>query len=121
MTVADAVEFLRNGERPTKPPAKGYEPKIYVYAMRHRRSGLIKIGISNHPSTRANTVMYDKSAWELGMRPIDHVDVLGVTVGSKEAEAELHQRFAASWVGWEWFRPTPEVMAWVETLEQENG
>lgn len=36
--------------------------------------------------------------------------LLAVCPGSKEAEHELHKRFASAWVMGEWFRPIPELI-----------
>jgi hypothetical protein len=68
-------------------------------------TGEIKIGISGDPAARF-IVLQAGSPVLLSM--------LGVMLGDREKEREIHTRFEESRLRGEWFRPDPELLAYIE-------
>lgn len=66
-----------------------------------RLGGLIKIGVSINPERRCRTL---------------NAELLGVLSGGLPRERELQARFAVYRERGEWFRPAPELLAWIEDL-----
>jgi hypothetical protein len=80
----------------------------YVYAI--AAGDLVKIGWSAKPSARFSKIQSDSG---LPCR------MLGYVAGGKDAEADLHARFAAHHARGEWFRRGPEVESFIASLPPE--
>jgi len=48
------------------------------------------------------------------------VRLLATTPGSFSREREIHRQFASARVHGEWFRPTPELLAFIGTLKPKS-
>lgn len=83
-----------------------------VYAAVNEETGLIKIGISVFPANRAKQLSALVSA---------PVSILGAAAGSFADEKAVHKKLKDSLVKSEWFKPTDDVLAFVETLPPYNG
>lgn len=84
-----------------------------VYVMRGLDTGLLKIGRSENPRERTHGVASTTEA----------VELIAAYPAGPHVETVLHRRFAAHLVpsrGREWFRPTAELMAWVESIPSES-
>lgn len=82
----------------------------YVYFIRGKHLGLIKIGYSKDPYQRLR---------ELQQPNPDDLTLLAMRVGDVELEHALHARFADQRQRGEWFLPCPELMeevAFAKTL-----
>ena len=86
--------------------------KRLVYAARNEGTGLIKIGISICPATRAK---------QLAAKAGYSVSVLGAIKGDFLDERAAHALLRSSAEGGEWFHPTEEVMAFVRSLPKYTG
>lgn len=76
------------------------QPKpTWVYFL--RREVLIKIGYSNSPARRAQSL---------------NAELLATMPGGPDDERELHQRFQELWAHGEWFRPAQELIASINVL-----
>jgi hypothetical protein len=73
----------------------------YVYVVRSRATGFIKIGHSLAPAARIRQIERGK------------VDILAVFEGSMADERRLHHRFSDDWLRGEWFRASAALMAWI--------
>lgn len=73
-----------------------------VYFIQRGEAGPIKIGHSGNPKARLAAL---KTASDQPLR------MIGVMDGGKEAERELHLRFADARLEGEWFSPTEEIVA----------
>jgi len=70
-----------------------------------RDGDLIKIGYTGDLKTRRRTFTSDLTA------------ILAILPGGQELEGEMHERFAASLAkGKEWFRPTPDLIEYVNEI-----
>ena len=69
--------------------------------------GYIKIGIANNPKGRL-AGMQVHCPYLLRL--------LATSTGGRKVEKELHRRFHDAHVRGEWFRPTPELLAFIEAL-----
>lgn len=76
-----------------------------IYFAQAGAGGPIKIGYSDNPSARVSTL---KSGVPYEVIP------LGMIAGEVGDEADLHVRFATSHLRAEWFRPTTELLAFIE-------
>ncbi len=76
-----------------------------VYFIRDRHSGLIKIGCSCNEWKRLRTLQtaHGGELWLMATCP-----------GGREREQLLHSRFAASRVRGEWFRPSADVLGFID-------
>jgi hypothetical protein len=79
----------------------------WVYFIQDSGSGLIKIGYSTNVNSRLQAI-------QQGM-PTE-VKLLKYIHGDKELESELHERFSESRQRGEWFKPTNELLEFVESL-----
>ena len=75
-----------------------------VYFIRSKQSGLIKIGTSRWPRRRFQ---------EIKLATGQDVDLLGTIPGSRDVEAELHEKFASTRVTGEWFSESDELMNYI--------
>jgi hypothetical protein len=70
----------------------------YVYFIRDRDSGLVKIGQSKHPDIRLTDLRAERR----------NIEILG-TIAAPLLERELHRQFAHCRVVGEWFRPDDDL------------
>lgn len=110
--IGQAYEYLRiAGYIPNdvdfalRRPTPDREPRASsVYFIRAGVDGDIKIGVSTNVSTRLR--MLQNAA-------PDELHLLGVFPGSYEDESALHMRFAQHRRRGEWFKPVPELLAFI--------
>lgn len=76
-----------------------------VYFIQAVGGGPIKIGYAANVATRLNALA---NSSPVVLRVIAVIDG-----GGRAEEAELHRRFAAARLHGEWFRPVPELLAYV--------
>jgi hypothetical protein len=115
----DVLEMVRDGEiRPIDVFRFKVEQvpsierrKQYVYVIRATHSGNVKIGIAVDPTARLLDLQC--SNWE-------ELEIVATIRGSREDERKIHRRFAEHRIAREWFRPAPEVLAWIEDLCRED-
>jgi len=84
--------------RRLKARGKVYRPEFVYFA---RLGDLIKIGISQEPGTRAQTL---------------NAELLGAIWGDRDLEAQLHEEFHDLRVGGEWFRAEPRLLERIEAF-----
>ena len=75
-------------------------------------SGPIKIGTSEFPTTRFTT---------LQVANFERLTMLTFGKSRKNEEARLHERFSESCIRGEWFRPTPELIQFIDDFSKERG
>jgi hypothetical protein len=73
---------------------KEQSKSTYIYVMLNARNGLYKIGRSNNPVVRENTLQSQEP----------EVSLLFQFIGTSETERNLHQKFYDKRVRGEWFR-----------------
>jgi hypothetical protein len=88
-------------------------PAETLYVLRALGLGLIKIGIANDLAARMRALRTAS--------PDKLLVLFTIARGGKAMERELHQRFAADRAHGEWFRPSPALMAFIETHSPHNG
>ena len=72
-----------------------------AYIAQCRNSGLIKIGCSQYPESRVQSLRLESGEEMVLLRTLD---------GAFLTEKWLHKRFSESWVKGEWFRFNPEML-----------
>lgn len=77
------------------------------YFIQAGDNGPIKIGVAKNVRRRLDNFRVAS--------PVP-LALIGVADGDGAYEHELHQRFSGSRIRGEWFHPSPELMAFVETL-----
>jgi hypothetical protein len=77
------------------------ERNCYTYMMLNERNGYIKIGISNNPSYRENTLQSQEPEVKLLWK--SKIDI----------EAQLHYKFRDKRIRGEWFNLEPEDIKWI--------
>lgn len=95
-------EYLE--EHPVEQLPQPPEKPTYVYFM--RREILIKIGISNDPLKRAQSL---------------NAVVLAYQPGTHDDERNFHRRFKHLRVHNEWFRPGEDLIAYINKLRKQEG
>ena len=102
-TVAAAVCYyygVHEGQRAPRPaPKSGTTGMIYIV----RLGDTVKIGFSRNPETR--------------LLQIPHEEIIAMFPGTFKTERALHERFAHLRVTGEWFRSTPDLLAFTRALE----
>jgi hypothetical protein len=85
-----------------------------VYFIQDEDSGMIKIGVSEHPELR---LRYLKTGNPHALR------ILGtVASGGYLLERRLHKKFKPHRCSGEWFAPVPELTAWIKkNAKTEKG
>lgn len=78
--------------------------KNYVYFIKNEKNGLIKIGQSKHPRKRVRQVARDVDG---------DLRILATIEDHTPLELELHQKFHDCREHGEWFRPEPELLAYI--------
>ena len=79
--------------------------KLYLYAMRAMPSGNIKIGTTAAPATRLSCIQ--SAAYE-------EIELLFAVPCERVDEMVAHGHLSSARIRGEWYRPTLEVLAWVE-------
>jgi len=80
-----------------------------VYFACDRMSGDIKIGTSKNVRMRVSRVSSE----------VKHpIDLLATMDGNREIESIMHARFAHARTHGEWFRPVPELLAYIESIKE---
>ena len=80
-----------------------------VYFVRESGTGAIKIGMSKQLSKRLS---------ELSRILPYAVDLLATIDGGRETEWALHNRFDHARIQREWFRPVPELLAYIDEIKR---
>jgi hypothetical protein len=88
---------IRAPAKPTRQP--------YIYILRARPSGNLKIGIAVDVDRRLCAAQ--THTWET-------LTVAFMMPGWPEDEKRLHHTFREHHIAREWFRPGPEILAWIE-------
>ncbi|MFT8276099.1 GIY-YIG nuclease family protein [Kerstersia gyiorum] len=84
------------------------EGGAYVYFIK-RQDGLIKIGYSHNPKARLSQLKQQHQC---------DMEILAATVGARELEKSLHDRFSSCRVSGEWFRPADDLMAHISSIRE---
>lgn len=95
----------------SEPPAKRQSSTDKVYFLQAENKGFIKIGFTNNPYSRIESIR--------AMSPVS-LDVLVIITGGKPLEQKLHQRFSHLRHHGEWFHPEPELLEYINGLESEH-
>jgi len=77
---------------------------LYLYCIQAGTRGPVKIGISNNPWKRLQSIQTSIPS---------PLKLVAQWAGNREDEQELHLRFKKFWVRGEWFRPEPEILNYV--------
>jgi hypothetical protein len=84
---------------------------IFVYLMEDLRNGLFKIGQSQTPEKRENTLQSE----------VPEVSLRFYIPAHDTAEKELHEMFAVKRIRGEWFQLTPkDILSIIEFLKQKG-
>jgi hypothetical protein len=90
------VKFSEEEPAPKITPTRPQRPKLptrFVYLMRNRRNGFVKIGLSANPSYREGTLQAEEP----------EVELLFSYPGNQEIEEGLHLMFSNKRLRGEWF------------------
>ena len=79
----------------------------FVYFIEGVKSGNIKIGVSENPFFRLGQLRTGSS---------EVLGLIGCCPGSTRDEARIHAKFADSRLSGEWFRPNPELLAFIKSV-----
>lgn len=96
------LEWARDKEPQPRPYADG---QGYVYFIRFRDR--IKIGWTGNVKQRLSDLPHD--------------EVLAVIPGTMTHEKQCHAAFAHLRYSGEWFRPGPDLLAFIEDVRQQHG
>jgi Meiotically up-regulated gene 113 len=88
-----------------------FKPERMVYFIQGENSKLVKIGMTTNLGNRLR---------ELQAASPDRLKVLAVILHENH-DGPRHQQFRDAWAYGEWFRPTPELMASIESLPPFRG
>lgn len=80
-------------------------PTRWIYFIRGKEGGPVKIGVANDPKKRLADLQRTC--------PVE-LEIIGSRPGDTFAERELHDRFADFRVHGEWFEPSPVILAEAE-------
>lgn len=87
---------------------RGAHPPV-IYFLRDRPTGAIKIGVTSILKERVGTI-----ARTLAVCP----ELLLVVAGDEDQERRLHCIFAEFRLRFEWYRPAPQILDFVESLRE---
>jgi hypothetical protein len=76
-----------------------------IYFVQSEGDGSIKIGFTSTPFAKRLETLKTGSPHKLKL--------LGIMPGLKKQERQLHRHFSAARMSGEWFRPTPELLAYI--------
>lgn len=79
-----------------------------IYFLQESMAGAIKIGTSKHLKKRLD---------ELDRHLPSTTKLLATIEGDREVEWVVHLRFAHARIRGEWFRPVPELLAYIEGIK----
>ena len=103
ISVDEAVLRAREDEQ-----LRSLDGSSVVYFIQEDGLGFIKIGTSKHLKKRAD---------EINRILPTNVTVLATTSGGHEVEWVIQQRFAYAGTKGEWFRPVPELLAYIAEIK----
>src|ERR1700756_1314270 len=83
----------------------------YVYFIQDTGTGVIKIGWATDVERRI---------YGLQISAPSPLVLLAAIKGTHKTERSLHDRFADTRTFGEWFQPTPELLAYIETAKTEG-
>lgn len=105
--IVDAFTRQIDRERAKREPLMYIGP--FIYFIQETASGGIKIGYTGQlPESRLKSLQTSNP---------NELVLLHYVRGSKENEAELHAHFARDRIRGEWFRPSAELIDYIETLK----
>lgn len=78
-----------------------------VYFIRCQTTGLVKIGLSDNPWSRLSKIQSDNPG---------ELDMLAIAGGGRDFEAAVHRMFGPDHVRGEWFKWSPALAAFIDTL-----
>lgn len=78
-----------------------------VYFVVGELTGLVKIGSAVDPIDRLRTLQTGSP---------DRLTLVTTIAGGEKAERALHKQFSGSRVHGEWFSPTPDLLAFIESV-----
>jgi hypothetical protein len=76
----------------------------YVYFIQIDGEGAIKIGVSNNPLSRLETLQTGSH---------QRMTLLGILPGGYDVESQIHAQFAKSRIRGEWFTASPELIDFI--------
>ena len=111
MLTPDDTQNIKAQLREIYGPLKAPRPKREQFVYFIECAGLIKIGVSVNPETRLASIQTANG----------HTARLLATVpGGTRLERQLHEKFKASRVGGEWFKPTNEIREYLREISPEQ-
>lgn len=93
-----------------RPRVRG--PLSFVYFIQSENGGFIKIGTAEYPVTRMK-------AMQSGCPII--LKILGCIKGDYKRERQIHSQFCDERRHFEWFEPTPRLLAFIEDILLTEG
>lgn len=101
------------GDRPLQdPPLIPKSRESYVYFIQEWPRGNIKIGVAIDVEARL-TLLQTGNSQELR--------VIGGIAGSYALERRIHDEFESAWVRGEWFKPTSELLFFIQRKMYEDS
>jgi len=80
------------------------------------KAGLrVKIGFSNHPDMRLKAIRAGHCKAPRGL-DTSKAKLLAIEPGGRDREAELHQQFAHLREAGEWFRRSPDLLSYIDSI-----
>ena len=83
----------------------------WVYVLLRADTDEVKIGTTADVRARVKDLQTGSSAM---------LTILAVLRGGERREAEIHKQFASAHIRGEWFRATPELLAWAASQAEQN-
>ena len=93
-------------------PKNGEEEEKLVYFIQSNTQGAIKIGASADPEARLEAL--------LPSLPFVELKLLATIEGGYKKESELHKKFDTYRIKNEWFRPSNELLSYIEQIKGEK-
>ena len=98
---------------PTLEGARAQGDTQHVYFI---KAGLrVKIGYSNHPDMRLKSIRAGHCKAPRGL-DTSKAKLLATEIGGRERETELHQQFAHLREAGEWFRRSPDLLSYIDSI-----
>jgi hypothetical protein len=88
------------------------DQQTYVYFIQEGPQGNIKIGMSNDPIARMQSIQRSHAR---------QLELLGVIEGGLNLEKRLHKQFKDNWVRYEWFEPVSHLVDFIDENASLNG
>lgn len=105
--LAEAKKILETWQEPAAPTRRRASSIVY-FIRSECPNQFIKIGIANDLNTRLSGLQVS-AAYPL--------TVMATMPGGPSVESELHARFAEAHERGEWFRPAPELLAYIAAIK----